>query len=418
MKKGLLIVFAFAIAIATVPMFAAFEAHIINVTAQIENALSVNTDPIEFGTVFPQEALDREINISLSGSFREEGRVDDVEYVIRQKPKCQLNAEYTGEPLSEFGRVTEDGDVFICEDGENYHILPVLCPFLSKHEITAEDSENDSDGINAFHGPIFGWDLGDTLDTQVAGRLAKSDDDYDDTWNIDFRVPCFDGHCAQDWADFVIANNPEATPEDYILPTELEHDLFGCDLWIEVNGISESNQPNPEPRHISLENKTDTWQVIPDDQTWGDIDYNHNDTSFKGTVTGKGLTPNAPYQITLNGPGTCTLTDNGLAGVGPTLFDSGYWNGGPNLDASCGNPGEGVYNMSLQNGGQYTVMTDGNGDFTHNFDLALPAGNYSGIKVLVKKMLEPFVSPWADFGLGYPTFNLYETAPISFTILP
>ena len=32
-------------------------------------------------------------------------------------------------------------------------------------------------------------------------------------------------------------------------------------------------------------------------------------------------------------------------------------------------------------------------------------------------MLNPFVSPWADTTGNYPAFNLYETAPISFTIL-
>ena len=57
--------------LAVIPMFAAFEAHVINVTARIENALSVNTDPISFGTVFPQEELDRLIRLSLSKSFED-----------------------------------------------------------------------------------------------------------------------------------------------------------------------------------------------------------------------------------------------------------------------------------------------------------------------------------------------------------
>src|SRR3990170_975674 len=66
----------------------AFEAHVINVTAKIENALQVNTDDIDFGTVFPQEELYENLEISLSESFVAEDRVDDVEYIIRQKPKC------------------------------------------------------------------------------------------------------------------------------------------------------------------------------------------------------------------------------------------------------------------------------------------------------------------------------------------
>ena len=69
LRKSLFVVGALAIALATVPMFAAFEAHVINVTAQIENALAVNTEPINFGTVFPQEQLDHSLTVALSGSF-------------------------------------------------------------------------------------------------------------------------------------------------------------------------------------------------------------------------------------------------------------------------------------------------------------------------------------------------------------
>src|SRR3989339_989881 len=88
MKKILLSATAAATALAMVPMFAAFEAHVVNVTARIENALSVSTDAIDFGTVFPQEHLDKPLSIALSQSFEDEDRVDDVSCFIRQKPKC------------------------------------------------------------------------------------------------------------------------------------------------------------------------------------------------------------------------------------------------------------------------------------------------------------------------------------------
>ena len=87
MKKVLLGVSAFALAVASVPMFAAFEAHVINVTARIENALSVNTEPIHYGTVFPQEQLDKFVKLELSRSFLAEPDANDVKYFIRQKPK-------------------------------------------------------------------------------------------------------------------------------------------------------------------------------------------------------------------------------------------------------------------------------------------------------------------------------------------
>ena len=53
MKKVLLVVGAVVIVLVTVPLFAAFEAHVINVTARIENALYVHPESRDFGTVFP-----------------------------------------------------------------------------------------------------------------------------------------------------------------------------------------------------------------------------------------------------------------------------------------------------------------------------------------------------------------------------
>jgi hypothetical protein len=70
MKKILLGLGAIAAVLVVMPMFAAFEAHVVNVTATIENALSVPfPDPIKFGTVFPQEKLEQHFRINLSGSF-------------------------------------------------------------------------------------------------------------------------------------------------------------------------------------------------------------------------------------------------------------------------------------------------------------------------------------------------------------
>src|SRR3989344_2903050 len=91
-KKIVLGLAATGTALAMLPMLAAFEAHVINVTARIENALRVNTEPIRFGTVFPQEHLNKSLRVALSQSFQDEGRVDDVKYFIRQKPKCGITS--------------------------------------------------------------------------------------------------------------------------------------------------------------------------------------------------------------------------------------------------------------------------------------------------------------------------------------
>lgn len=219
-----------AAVVVALPLFAAFEAHVVNVTAQIENALELRTDDIEFGTVFPEEELHAPLALALSESFLDEDRVDDIDYVIRQKPKCS-----NGET---FGRVTEDGQGnYVCED-DGFETLPLLCPFLSKHP----DGTPENDGsLDAFHGPIDNWTPEDTEDFEVEGRLSKLEQDLEDIWDIDLVVPCFAGNCAQD----------NVVPPDYQLNPELEHALFGCDLWVEVTGVSET-PTNGEPETGSI----------------------------------------------------------------------------------------------------------------------------------------------------------------------
>ncbi len=57
------------LALALMPLFAAFEAHVVNVRAHIENALHVDPAEVDFGIVFPQEQLSEEFSVRLSDSF-------------------------------------------------------------------------------------------------------------------------------------------------------------------------------------------------------------------------------------------------------------------------------------------------------------------------------------------------------------
>lgn len=239
--------------VAGVAAMSAYEAHVINVTAKIENALSVNTEPIEFGTVFPQEYLVERIDIALSSSFLDENRADDVEYVIRQKPKPK-DVEPDGALKPNFNQYKEGGQFYpalypwtidnaadraiYChthvpdnandpEDPYYINCYPTLCPYLSKTDADPGD-KNDGPDVPAFHDPADG---------DTSGRLAKSDTDVMpdgtlvpdivDLWDIDLDVPCFEGQCAQDW-----------THQGWELPGGMESETFGCDLWIEVTGIS------------------------------------------------------------------------------------------------------------------------------------------------------------------------------------
>lgn len=189
------------------------------------------TTRIEFGAGGTANSLGVFLdNVSLMNTS--EGTIT---YILRQKPKCVSNTDANVHP-----QVTEDGEGnFVCPNEST--MMPLLCPYLSKHEITddpGQGQENDGAGINAFHGLPGPWVLQTTLDTQVNGELSAVSEDESDTWNIDLKVPCFGGHCAQDWADFVHEFAPGANPNDYIQPANLEHEIFGCDLWLEVTSLN------------------------------------------------------------------------------------------------------------------------------------------------------------------------------------
>ena len=309
-KKIALGLVALVAVAAGVAGLSAFEAHVINVTAKIENALQVSAEALDFGTVFPQEHLAKTVDVALSSSFLAEDRVDDVNYFIRQKPKCGL----TNEDGTQLIGPTATGHVVVGDNPatpgvvEEYYIdcgpapldptgqplpgvwgvLPSLCEYISK------EGDDDNDRTTpSFHTP---WQVVDGvvrgLDTN--GRLAKSENDTSDTWTIDLAVPCFGDHCAQDWADFVHGINPNVNPDDYVLNQNLEHKVFGCDLWIEVTNVSERSNSGV----LSLENKTGDpdWNEIPD-QTFGTLGYNLFGPTFDYDLNAQGLTPNTSYSL-------------------------------------------------------------------------------------------------------------------------
>lgn len=267
MKKQIALGFgALGTALAILPLFAAFEAHVINVTARIENALDVPVKFLDYGTVFPQEVLLKDIPVRLSESFLKEVRVDDVEYYIRQKPKCAItrnNGTEYDNIVGNDGRHVNTGTGHVVPDlstddptdykidcgpeprrlvaDETWGPLPMLCPYLSKHERTEDGTEIENDGsMPAFHVP-FTVDAAGVHWNEVDGRLSKIAQDIADNWVIDLAVPCFGNYCAQDWAEFVGDQNPaeKQNASKWTQSIENEHKIFGCDLWIEVSEVSE-----------------------------------------------------------------------------------------------------------------------------------------------------------------------------------
>lgn len=251
--------------IAGAAAFSAFEAHVVNVTARIENGLLVDTTPINFGTVFPQEYLTHNIEVKLSDSFLDAGRVDDVEYVIKQKPKvkqpCRLDAVTQGPSVLDLalGIKTAQAQTAPCDPNANptpgdpyaiIHVtglgnnndtfdgpawefcekyLPENAPYnetqqsllnnvywnycylplansLSKHETTTDGTGTENDtSVDAFHQAYLwsGSPLQSSLNPNfiAKGRLVHSTGDTADSWTIDLKVPCFVNQCAQEASD-------------------------------------------------------------------------------------------------------------------------------------------------------------------------------------------------------------------------
>ena len=217
-KKLLFLIVGVLVVTSGIAALSAYEAHVINVTAHIENALKVTPKtPIVFGTVFPQEHLERRLFVTTSESFCEsdQKRVLNIDYQIVQKPKC-INEQGQYAPV--------DWATHECPEG--YDEMPLLCPYLSKLPVYEDEPPYTDYGIPAFHG----------LSAVATGTVNK-DDDLLDEWIIDLAVPCFEGMCGQDWPSFVASHNPDADPRDFEASGDPNGTDFGCDLWFEVTDI-------------------------------------------------------------------------------------------------------------------------------------------------------------------------------------
>jgi hypothetical protein len=96
-KKVILVLAALVLVASGVAAVSAYEAHLINVKAHVENALWVDTDEIDFGTVFPEEWLIAHRDLRLSDSAINEtriGELDSVEFIIAVEWKPSPDMEF------------------------------------------------------------------------------------------------------------------------------------------------------------------------------------------------------------------------------------------------------------------------------------------------------------------------------------
>lgn len=316
-------------AVAAVTGMSAFEAHVINVQARIENALEVSPLEINFGTVFPQEYLTYNFDVKLSKSFLDEDRVDDVEYVIKQKakprpeePKVTGDAQVESNVLychnhtpldpDDTGLVGDPGDP---ENPYYDRCYPDLGPYLSKHKDPAEE-EKDTE-LDAFHDPRV---------AVANGRLSKKENDVHDRWIIDLATPCFGvlgASCAQDWPVFYDAHNGNVTGAgdawEWTLDPRMEHEVFGADLWIEVTGISVN--------HIDrVDIGTESSETLHSAEGFGPIEPDTHGGTWGGIASDSASPDNKTrvvYASSANGDGTdeaSFMLDFGMGGNVKLVF--------------------------------------------------------------------------------------------------
>ena len=406
-KKIVLGLVAVVIVVGGVAALSAFEAHIINVTATIENALSVSPDKIAFGTVFPQEKLYQNLSISLSESFLEEDRADDIDYVIKFKPKVREELD----PYDEMGdtqvtyheyclRNYPEGP-YNPQDEYWTYCYPSLCEKLSA--LADNDPEND-EGVSTPH----------QAGATAFGHLAKSEGDMVDNWTIDLVVPCFEGMCDQTY-DPAVYGPP--------MPAEMEHLEFGCDLWIEVTGTS---------RYIPLyeEQGDQTTELGP---IRGQLTYDAQGAgALSGTVeVDEGyLNSDHDYVLVLNGPRAGSTADgftnellaSKACSVNPVGHQSGWdgwWSNRQTdnigtTDTDCNGLDDGDNSPLDREEGYYNFAFDVTAaqlEAGYDFSVALTPGVYSEVQFLVKDLDDP---NWATV-LEYPGVGETDSTPSTFS---
>ena len=87
MKKAILIVAALMLVVSGVAAVSAYEAHVVNVKAHVENALQVSAAELDFGVVFPEEWLNQHFDVIFSSSWYDQTRVTEVDFQVWAEDK-------------------------------------------------------------------------------------------------------------------------------------------------------------------------------------------------------------------------------------------------------------------------------------------------------------------------------------------
>jgi hypothetical protein len=228
LKKAILIVAALVLVLSGVAAVSAYEGHLINIKAHVENAIAVETYEMDFGAVFPQEELQKQLTFGMSESFcdKTQTRLSSISYELYYELKPlegDAGPPYMNDyfqPLSPF-LVLADGD----PADQNDEFLPQPVP------VPAPDQ------------PVL---VGRGQLTKVIPEPPDGKEgDICDVIHIDFNVPVFEGWYNEltdpkaPWpymlkkGEFVIEDERLCNTYDVKVP----HADLGIDLKIQVVGF-------------------------------------------------------------------------------------------------------------------------------------------------------------------------------------
>jgi hypothetical protein len=227
-KKALLLVSALLIVFSGVAAVSAYEGHLVNIKAHVENAIGVETYEFDLGTYFPQERVQNELGIGLSESFIAQDRVSTVEYKLCWELK-PIPADQTDN---------------VCDpDGDGYYTP--LNPYL---EITMDDANDNIDpsmihGVPADNTTAVCFGTGQMWKSRVPGE-----GDVCDIIHVIFSAPVFEGYYnditddpPDGWVYGMIMEGNYCTANETIcdgaIDVKVPHADLGIDLKIQVTSI-------------------------------------------------------------------------------------------------------------------------------------------------------------------------------------
>lgn len=239
MKKVILIVTALVMVVSGVAAVSAYEAHIINVTAHVENALDVDTTAADFGVMFPQEWNKIKREVGLSTSAGEElgeaaGELASVSFKIFAEWKVDAD---NGTEFNHLPNVMIDGIdhyawmgewVWVAQDANQTETNPMATP---------------SEWTNVGAAPDY-TTTPPTMFKPVSAPMTLSDNG---THMVDilFLAPCFEGYynAATDnksaWFQTIIDDGKwPLVPDPFYSQADPENGVdMGLDLKIQVTDI-------------------------------------------------------------------------------------------------------------------------------------------------------------------------------------